>query len=318
MRQAIGDGVDADAFGEFVDEAFEGEDVGQCAEAAQGGGADRGFQREVVDDAFGAEIVEREAVAGAAAAVCLDRIVGLGRGRFVRQRLVGEHGAAEDGALDVGAGPDLGGPVGGTAVGVEGGAQAGHVGGADGFEAEFLLAAPLHADAMIGDLQGDDGGIEGGVVGAVMAVAAGAVGVADGDLVAFEAENVGEAVAQGVDALGVGPDGQMAVAEFGEAAGRGERGMGDEGAGVGLADDCAGFGGWAGIADVAVIGRLVAEPGGFLLERGQDPDAGPFGVGQGGDGGALDGGFIGADEGDEIADADDADRRRRPCGSRAR
>ena len=69
--------------------------------------------------------------------------------------------------------------------------------GADGFEAELLLAPPLHPDAVAGHLRRDHCGIQRGVIGAVMAVAACPVGVADGYLLPSQAENVSEALRSG-------------------------------------------------------------------------------------------------------------------------
>ena len=163
-----------------------------------------------------------------------------GGGR-VRQRLVRQHVAAEDRALHVRPGPDLGGPIHRAAGIVQGGADAGHVGSADRLEAELLLASPLHADALARLLHRDHRGVQGGIVGAVMAVAAGAVRVTDRHLVPLQAQDVRQAVAQRVDALGVRPDGQVAVAELREAAGRGDRRVRHERPGVGLADDRAGL-----------------------------------------------------------------------------
>ncbi len=135
-------------------------------------------------------------------------------GGGVRQRLVRQHVAAKDRALHMRPGPDLGGPVDRAAGLIEHGPDAGHVRGADRFEAELLLAPPLDADALTGHLHRDHRGVEGGIIGAVMAVAAGAMRVTDGDLVALQAQNVGDAVAQRIDALGVRPDGQVAVADI--------------------------------------------------------------------------------------------------------
>ena len=61
------------------------------------------------------------------------------------------------------------------------------------------------------------------------------------------------------------------------------------------------------IAVAAVVGRLVTQPRGLLVARGQRAHAGPFRLRGRGHRGALDGGFVRSDEGYEIADADDSD-----------
>ena len=225
----------------------------------------------MVDHPLGREIVQREGVARAAAAIRLGRIVGLRGRRRVWQCLVRKHRATEDRALDVGPGPDLRGPIHGAAGLVQHRSEAGHMCRADRFEAELFFAAPLHADAMIRDLHRDDRGIQSRIVGAVMTIAAGAVGVPHRHLLALQAQNVGNAVAQRIDALGMRPDRQMPVAVFRQGAGWRQGRMGDEGPGIGLADDRAGFRRRAGIAEMPVVGGLVAEPRGLLLHAGSGP-----------------------------------------------
>ena len=128
------------------------------------------------------------------------------------------------------------------------------------------------------------------------------MGVADNHLLCRQAENFGDAVAEGVNALGVRPNFQPPVAEFGEAAGRGHRRVGNERAGVDGADDFAGMRGRC-IADQPIVGRSVHEPRGLPMGGGQYAGAFPFRMRQGGDSGALHHRFVRPDEGDEIVQA---------------
>ena len=76
---------------------------------------------------------------------------------------------------------------------------------------------------------GEERRIERDVVGAVVAVAAGALDVLDDDALRRQAKHEGEVGPQIVDALAVRPDMHAAVAPLRDGAGRGDRGMGEEG-----------------------------------------------------------------------------------------
>ncbi len=78
--------------------------------------------------------------------------------------------------------------------------------GAKRLEAEFLLAAPLHADAMVRNLERDHCRIHRDIVCAIVAIAACAVRVANGDTVLWNAQHVGQSCTQGIGPLRVRPD----------------------------------------------------------------------------------------------------------------
>ena len=77
---------------------------------------------------------------------------------------------------------------------------------AEGRGRELVRAGPLGANPCAGAGVGDEGGVGGRVVGAVVAVAAGAVTMADGDGFGIEAEGAGECAAQQAHPLRVGED----------------------------------------------------------------------------------------------------------------
>ncbi len=177
---------------------------------------------------------------------------------------------------------------------------------ADRFEAKLLLTPPLYTDAMTRDLHRDRS-IQSRVIGAVVAIAARAVGVPNSDLVALHAENVGNTVAQRVNALGVRPDGQVPVAIFRQSTRWRQGRMSDEGPRVDLADDGTAIRRCAGVAEMPIVRRLIAEPRGLLLDGGEDPHPHPACMCGSGDRGALDDRFIKSHERHEVADADNPD-----------
>ena len=75
----------------------------------------------------------------------------------------------------------------------------------DRLEAELLLAPPLQADAVAGQLHGDQRRIERRIVGAVVAIAAGAMQMTRGDRLDRQAERRREVLAQRMHALAVRP-----------------------------------------------------------------------------------------------------------------
>ena len=177
-----GDRVLSGARGEVVDAAFHREHVRRGAEPAQRRGAHRRLRHEMMQDALGRNVVERLAVARAAAAIRL--------GHVVRRRL-GQADRAEHSApsrlppapgrkLCVGA-PDLLRPVDGFAGVVEQRTDLDHHRRCLRLVDELFLAPPAHADRLAGLLHGNDGRVGRGIVGAVVAVAAGALHVVHDD-----------------------------------------------------------------------------------------------------------------------------------------
>ena len=79
-----------------------------------------------------------------------------------------------------------------------------------------------------GMAHGDEGGIERRIVGGVVAVGAGALAMEHRDLRGSQAERAGEPVAQHGRALGMRPDLERAILEFGERAGWPDRAIGEE------------------------------------------------------------------------------------------
>jgi hypothetical protein len=220
---------------------------------------------------------------------------------------VREHRATEDRALNVGPCPNLGGPVHGASRLVEHRPETRHMGRADRFEAELFLAPPLHADAMTRDLHRDNRSIQSRIIGTVVAIAARTVGVPHCDLLALQAQNVGNTVAQRVDALGMRPYGQVPVAVFRQSTGWRQGRMSDEGPRVGLADNNTKIRRRAGVAKMPVVGRLIVEPRGFLLDGSEDPHSGPACIRGSGGCGALDDRFIRSYQRHEVAGAHDPD-----------
>ena len=175
------------------------------------------------------EVVQRERVARAAAAVGLGRI---GRPRIRRrrrQRLVRQQVAAGARPLHMRRRPDFRSPVHGFSRIVQRGAQRDMHRRAERLEAEFLLAPPLHADAVVGNLQRDHRGIHRDIVRAVVAIAAGAMRMAHGDRVLRDAQHIRQRVAQRIDALRMRPHRQMPAAILRQRAGRPHRGVRDIG-----------------------------------------------------------------------------------------
>ena len=180
---------------------------------------------------------------------------------------------------------------------------------ADRLEAEFLLAPPADLDRHPRLAQRDDRGVGRGVVGAVMAVAARPLHMLDRDRGRIELQRAGEPGAQRVDALGMGPDLQMAVAIDRHAAGRRDRGMGDVHPRVARLEARGGgrrIGGRR--ADRLVDRGLLQQPARLLLERVQRLDIVPGDMARRDAGRGLDGGLVGAEDRDEITVADDLDR----------
>src|SRR4051812_49380483 len=101
----------------------------------------------MVHDPLRRKIIERGAVARAAATRRLGRIVRFRRWRWRRHRLMRQQRAAEDWPLHMRSGPNLAGPVDGFPRFVQHRFDPGHVRGADRFKAKLLLTPPLYADA---------------------------------------------------------------------------------------------------------------------------------------------------------------------------
>ncbi len=87
----------------------------------------------------------------------------------------------------------------------------------------LVLAHPLHAHRATGNRAREQHRVGSDVVGAVVAVAARALDVDAAHLVGRRANELGERVAQRVDALAVGPDDIAAVGEAGDRARRPDR-----------------------------------------------------------------------------------------------
>ena len=87
----------------------------------------------------------------------------------------------------------------------------GHHRRAVGLPGVLLLAHPLHPHRAAGQGGGQQGGIGRGVVGAVVAVAAGALDMDAAHLLGRPAQHLGDRLAVGIDALGVGPHRQQPV-----------------------------------------------------------------------------------------------------------
>ena len=211
-RQPVDDRVLLGAFGEFVDERFERENIRHGAEAAQRRGTPRHFRHQMMDDPLGVNIVKRFAIACGAAAGGFRHVDRRRNGRRIGQRLGREQAGAAAGPALMRAAPDFGRPIHRMAGGVERGAHLDHHRRAHRLEREFLLPPPAHADRTAGQAQRDHCRIGGRVVGAIMAVAARPLNVAHRNRRGIELEHARKRRAQRIDALAVRPHRQMPIA----------------------------------------------------------------------------------------------------------
>ena len=185
-----------------------------------------------MQDAPHREIVQRHAVARAATTAGLRRIGRPRVGRRRRQRLVRQHVAAGAGPLHMRGGPDLRRPFDRLARIIQRRA-CGHLHRrAERFEAEFLLAPPQHADALVGHLQRDHRRVHRHIVGAVVTVTTGAMRVPHDDSFGRQTQHIGQRRAQRIRPLRVRPHRQHAIAIFRQRTGRAHRRMRDVGARV--------------------------------------------------------------------------------------
>ncbi len=102
-----------------------------------------------------------------------------------------------------------------------------------------------------------------------MTVAARALGMDDAHALRGQARQFGKGRSVGEDTLRMAPDGELAVADFGERAGRADRAVHLIGPPVGRGDPFALRRGAGGLRDHARLGRCHAQPGMDRADRGQ-------------------------------------------------
>ncbi len=117
----------------------------------------------------------------------------------------GEQAAGGDrpGAMRVA--PDIMAPAADAAVGAQRGFQLDHHRRAERLPAMLLLAHPLQAHGTAGHRTGGKGCVGGNIVGAIVAVTARAFGMDAAHLVCRQAQQLGQGLAQRIDALAVRP-----------------------------------------------------------------------------------------------------------------
>ena len=179
--------------------------------------------------------------------------------------------------------------------------------GAEGLEAELLLAAPLHADAMVRYLHRDHRRIHRDIVGAVVPIAAGAVPMAHGDRVLRNTQHIRQRSAQRIDALGVRPHRQMPIAVFRQRTRRCHRGVRHIGTRIACRHHVRHCARRQRISQYPIIGSLTDQPLRFLLRRRDLGHVVPLRMQRRCGGGTLHHSFITADERDEIAHPHDAE-----------
>src|SRR5215510_5455860 len=210
-RKTILNRVLSSPFREFVDAGFEGEHVGHRAKPAQGRGAHRWFGYQMVESAFGGNVVERLGIAGRAAAVRFRDVV---RGRLRRRIGQGERAqqiSARPGTQIVGRAPDFLRPVDWLSSLIKYRAHLHNHRRRLRLVDKFFLSTPANANGPTGLLHGDDRGIGGSVVGPVVPVATGALHVVHNDRGVVEREHFRQGSSQRVYALAMRPNGQSAV-----------------------------------------------------------------------------------------------------------
>ncbi len=84
----------------------------------------------------------------------------------------------------------------------------------------FLLAGPLHAHGNTGQRARDQGRVRRGVVGAVMAITSGSLDMDQADARQRHPQHLRDALAIGIDTLGVGPDRHGIIDRLRDGAGR--------------------------------------------------------------------------------------------------
>ena len=308
-RQAVGDRILSGTLGQIVDAGFHREDVGGRAQSAQRRGAHRRLGHQMMDDALGWNVVKRVAVARRAAAVCFRDVAGRRLLHWIGQGDRAEQSAAGAGPQVMRRAPYFLRPVGGLAVLVEQGADFDDHRRAFWLVDEFFFSTPAHADRLARHLHGDDCRIGRGIVGAIVAVTARALHVLHRNGGRLQAERLHQCAAQRIDALAMRPDGEMAVLEQRQTAGRRDRGVGDVAAREGRFETQAALRvGRLRRADDLVDGWPLQQPGGFLLQGCRRLDVIPGDVIDRGGAGEIDGGFVVADDGEEIAGAHEGDR----------
>ena len=145
-REAVLHGILPGMLGEFVDAALESEDVGRCAKSAQRRGAHRRFRDQMMEHAFGGNIVKRVTVARGAAAIGFRHVIRRRLRRRIGQGEGAEQISARAGTLVVRGTPDFLRPVRRLAVLVEQRTNLDDHGRRLRLVDEFFLASPAHAD----------------------------------------------------------------------------------------------------------------------------------------------------------------------------
>ena len=205
--------------------------------------------------------------------------------------------------------PDFDLPVGRLVVGAEHRGELDRHRGADRRGQEFILAGQLYPHGAPRHLHRDVGCVERAIVGGVVAVRAGALAVKHRDLLGFQAERLGEPVAQDRRPLGVRPHLQRAVLELGERAGRPDRAIGEERARIARGHGAALRAALLALLDGAAARRLRLQPLGRADAVGRRRATLPLGAFARGLCGAHHGLLIVSGERDELAVTQDFDRR---------
>ncbi len=168
------------------------------------------------------EFVDRDGVAIAAAFRQRNRF-GRRHGERICHVLGRQHRSGAARPHRMGVAPDLEIPVGDGAVAIERRLQLRHHRRPERLPGVLLLAHPLHAHGHAGQFARDQRGVGRGIVGAVMAVTAGAFDMDAANARRRHAQHLGDALAVGIDALGVGPDRHRAIRELRNGTGRPDR-----------------------------------------------------------------------------------------------
>ncbi len=201
--------------GQIIDHGFQRKDIGQGAQGTQGGGADRGCRHQMVQNTGPGNIVIRRGVAGTAAAGFLQRILRhRSGGRIGQSRRRQQETTARAWALHMGRAPNLRCPIGWPPCIIKVYFQVHQHRRPEGFVGEFFLPPPLQPDTAAGLVHGDYSGVEGDIIGAIVAIATRTAEVSGANGFDGQLQHFGDIAAQGMHALAMGPNRQMAIAEL--------------------------------------------------------------------------------------------------------
>src|SRR5262249_14482462 len=205
-RQAELNGILSGPLCEPIDPAFEREDVGHGPEPSYGRSAYRCFRHQMMDNAFGINVIKRLRITSGPATVRFRHIVRRWLRWWNRQGEGTEQISARAWTQIVGRTPDFLSPVGGFPGLVEYCTHLNDHRRRLWLVNEFFLTPPAHADRPSWLLHGDDCSVGRSVVGPVVAITARALHVMDNNSGGIEVQYLRQCGTQRIDALTMRPN----------------------------------------------------------------------------------------------------------------